>query len=279
MSEEKVVSDRQLKFSYWFLSNKNRLKRLLLVTLIVINAGLYTRVLLFVIPYISDMEYMNKWPNTMIASTIDWPAIHINIAPKEAIVVETEIIKAGPGAYDVVIWLRNPNKKWYANNIDYKVIFAGQKTEARSTYLLPGEKMIVYAQDFRSTSNDAMNEDVHFLISDTRWEQISNVADYDLPNFITADTKIQSIDDQATQARVISDITNKSTANLRSVEVIALVWSNDELIAVKSTTLNDFYVNSTRPVDIRFSENILKATEVELYVQSDNLSKSNVIAN
>ncbi len=123
--ETKQFSDRQLSFSYWWFGHKGLLRKLILVIILAINLGLYINIGVYFINYFSEGD-ISSWPSKLASKSIDWPKVHDLFSPKSVIVGETKVIPISPGIYDVMIWLENPNSKWYGHEVEYKIIFAGR---------------------------------------------------------------------------------------------------------------------------------------------------------
>lgn len=274
--ETKQFSDNQLSFSYWWFGHKKLLKRFLLLALMILNLALFINVSIYFIKYISERN-ISSWPNSMIGSAVDWPKVHDVFSPKGVLVKNSEVLAISPGVFDVMVWIENPNIKWYGQQVEYKLVFAGQKSESQTTFLLPGEEKLVFVQNFRSTDSNAINETARVIFSDIKWKYIEEANTYSLPSFEVSDIKLERLDDQTTKTRVTANIKNRSLSGFQNVKITAVVRSGDQPIAVNSASVQSFEIQDTRPIDIRFSQNIPYYTDIDLFVTADNLDRSNIL--
>ncbi|MDD5567011.1 MAG: hypothetical protein PHH01_02340, partial [Patescibacteria group bacterium] len=204
--ENKQFSDRQLSFSYWYLGHKLLLKRIFLGVFLVLNLALYLNVFIFLVPYVAGLSKSSDWASSLISQSVDWKKAKQSIRPNEIVTIKTEAIKAGPGNYTVLAWLKNPNKEWYAKELRYKIIFADQKSDELQTFILPGEEKLVYDQNFRTTDSEALTEAIKITILDTDWEMVNESSEYQLPKFVANNITIQNLTEQLTKTRVTANL-------------------------------------------------------------------------
>ncbi len=276
--ETQDITDKQLKFSYWYLTSKKFIRRGLIILLLVANVFIYFKVFYPIISYLAYLPAAKTWPQQMIDQSVNWSKARVVIAPKNVVVSESKVVPAGSGIYDVITWVKNPNEQWYARSIEYSVVFAGQKSSTATTYLLPGEERVIVTRNFHTTDPDASETEkstVQFGNAD--WQMLDNPENYLLPEFRTDNVLLEDLSDQYTKHRVTGKLTNLSLFGFRSLELVVVISQGNKPIAVSITTLQDLALHETRPIDIRFTQDLTAATKIDLFVITDNLNKSNII--
>ncbi|MDP3965059.1 MAG: hypothetical protein Q8Q20_05415 [bacterium] len=275
MSETRQITDRQLKFSYWFLSHKLLLRRIRLWSLIALNAGLYAYVLISSAFLLTGLPELRRWPEEMLAGAVDWKRVHTILQPRDLSAGQGEIVTVSPGVYDIVIDIHNTNSQWYAKSAAYTIIFAGQRSDPIVTTVLPNQTKKVYAQNFRSTDPAvAQTETARIQFSEMEWQRVDDVAGYSLPKFDVDGVKIELLSNQITNTRVTANVTNVSLTGFREAIATVIIRSNGKIAAVNSTTIQNFLLGETRPIDVRFTQSVSGGTP-EVIVTADNLDQGN----
>lgn len=276
--EGKEITDKQLKFSYWYLSYKKNLRRGLIILLLVCNAVIYFRVFYPIVSYLAFLPAAEAWPKQMIEQSVNWSKARTTIAPKNIVITESKVVPSGPGVYDVITWVKNPNEKWYARSIDYTVVFAGQKSKVANTFLLPGEERVILTKDFHTTDPTAAEKETSKIqFENPDWQMLDNPENYLLPKFQTNNIMLEDLSDQYTKHRVTGELKNLSLFGFRTLNIIVIISQGSKPVAVSTTTIQNIELHETRPIDIRFTQDLSTATNIDLFVITDNLDKSNLI--
>lgn len=272
------LSDRELKFSYWFLTYKKLFRRVTIVILLLLNGFIYFQVVLSLGQYLTYLQQAPNFAKAIIDHSVDWAKVAKQQAPKELAATQTKIVAVSPGVFDVVVWVENPNPEWYARSTTYTVIFAGQKSEPVNTFVLPGEKRLLISRGFHSSDPEAAKKETsRVLLMNTDWQRLDESKQYLLPSFNFQNTTVEDLGELYLKHRVTGTVTNVSLFGFRQIELIALVWNDQELVTLNTVTLQNVAVGESRLFDIRFTQKLSGSLRVEMFVVTDNIDQANLI--
>ena len=133
-----MFSNRQLKFSAWYVENRILLYRILVGFLIVFSTVTILYSLLRVAwILIVDVPRDNKMMEEL-ARFDNYERLHPIFAPQSLLMDENQIFVSGVGKYDAMVQIINPNTKHIAY-FDYYFSFNDTVSEKKKGFLLPQE--------------------------------------------------------------------------------------------------------------------------------------------
>src|SRR3989344_4501740 len=185
------VSDFKLKFSYWYVTHKLRLKKGLIIFLILLNIIFFAysiykavKILFF------DDVYYRQAIASLPANTIDYQYFHQKNKPKDIQMVDYQITKGTEDRSDFIVKLFNPNDKFIAENIILQLVDSDSVIAEKNVFLYPGETK--YAVFFNQKDTNLAGGQIRILEVD--WRRYLNFSEFARPrlNFVVSDVEFRS---------------------------------------------------------------------------------------
>ncbi|MBI2037976.1 MAG: hypothetical protein HYT15_03580 [Candidatus Magasanikbacteria bacterium] len=263
----KEFSSQELQWSFWYVQHKALLYKILIIILIVINAGFA----LFGIwrwgEYLLGWSDYGKLEKSLTAS-VNYTGIHPRFAAQPIQVVNTQVFAGQGNKYDIVAELVNPNSRflvWF----DYYFVVNGIKTSAKKTFLLPGESRFAAALGLEDTGGSPA-----VVLENIKYERISNhqvadVAAYQTErlNFQASDFVFsKSLDQEGTNADAIRfKLTNASPYSYVAADFYVALLQNSQMVGIVPLHLDSINSLQIKEIDIRSFVPNLSITEIAVY--------------
>jgi hypothetical protein len=195
--------------------------------------------------------------------------------------IRKAVISAGPGKYDALVKVNNPNPQFGIASFDYSFDFVDSSgsviaKEEGTSFILPAETKDILAFNVQLPDNPSTFE---FRIKSFRWQKFS---EYEEPNIAVYGREFSFISDGSGFAMLKAKIQNKSGYDFRKITTKAIVKDKNGVpVAVNQTYNNDIKVNEEREITFRWSDpfsqdidvqDIEVETEVDVF-SSDNFMK------
>ncbi|MFW0862462.1 MAG: hypothetical protein ACKKL6_02645 [Candidatus Komeilibacteria bacterium] len=148
------LTDKQLKYSYWYLLHKKEIKKIGLILFIALDTILVLWALFGLVKFLNNYSELNELTTT--PEYIDWQAYHEENQPKELIISTTKAVKTTNGKTDIGVEISNVNTEWGVRKLVYQFVLpGGQVTPEQETFLLPNESKYLLALDVNSIGTTA----------------------------------------------------------------------------------------------------------------------------
>jgi len=133
----KEFTSQDLKLGFWYVRHKALLYKILVISLISVDAifGLFS--LWQWGGYLIGLQDARQVQASLSAS-VNYLGIHPRYSAQPIQAVNTQIFSSRENKYDAVAELINPNSRFLAK-FNYYFIIGGEKTPVQKTFLLPGE--------------------------------------------------------------------------------------------------------------------------------------------
>jgi hypothetical protein len=278
MVQSDELGDRELKASYWYLTHKQLIRKLFIIGLIIINLGFLIPLGFGLVGYIKELPQSSVWANDIKTGSINWVEVHQQIKPKSLVISRTETVTRSAGAYDIIIWVKNPNPQWFAAEVDVTVLLAGNKSEPQPLFILPNEEKVVVVSNMRIPNlTNITQETARASFNVNSWQRVEDLKNYQLPIFEITDTTAQNLGDQYTQTRVVGHLSNRSLAGYGVVNLTVVLWSGQKPIGVAMASLQKVTLNEGRTFDVRFAQKYLNISNITVSASANNLFADNVL--
>ncbi len=195
--------------------------------------------------------------------------------PRPIKIISEDFIPTEGNNFDLVAKVENSNRNWGAELLDYKfnLYSNGQLIGSKqgNTYVLPDETKYIVEQKF--FSEDEITS-ISLELSNTIWQNLKDFSELQLR---VRNAGYEQIDGKL---RLTGNVENKSSYNLDTVEILGLLFDeNQNIIAAGKTTVNTFLMTETRSFVIEWPYQIEKeihSFEVKVYTdvfEDDNFMK------
>lgn len=260
------LSEKELKFGYWFTTHRVKIYQGLLIALIVFDVllGGYN---LF---HWGEYATVGFWADQRLRQEIVRPLINYSLL-KEHFSAKPMSVTANyffPGAAkaDAVAMVKNPNVDFLVE-FDFRFLVNNSPTEWRRGFLLPGEEKPIVELGIES---GALATGAVLDLQNLAWQRISNHKVKDLAgfmaerlNFKTDDVKTES-GALANQDILSFDLGNQSNFNYYQPRFLILLDSNGSLSGIEQVVFDQFLAGEKKKVELAIFNNRLVITSVSI---------------
>jgi hypothetical protein len=266
------LTDKQLKFSYWYITHKLSLRKAWKIILAVVAGLVWLYVIwqlvVFVITYQSIQQSVQAMLFTSDASL---SAIE-QIAPRQLAVSEMTVMNAGD-KYDYLVQASNPNDNWLTQ---FKYRFttpSSTENDFRNGFVLPGESK--YLMDLSKASPQANLE-----MKDLSLLKVENFAftKNKMMQFVVDNMDIAKPSKSTDPTKVSFTIKNDSAYSYWEVDLQVLLMSGGSISGINHIVLNSFKSGENRKVEIFWNNPIANADSVNIIPNLNILDSDNLMS-
>ncbi len=262
-----MFSNRQLRFSTWYVKNRFLLYRILVGVLIFISASTliysFLRIAwIFIVEAPRDEQVFKQ-----MAQFEDYDRLNRALIPQPLLLGETKAFAAGVEKYDVMVEITNQNTKHIAY-FEYYFAINGTTTSPKSGFLLPQETKLFV--NFGLSDSSGAN----LVIGNISFRRINAHLYSDPMSYILA-RNLFSVDNfefksvlhpEGANANIIKfDLTNDSPFSYYDPRFMVEFRNGGATVGVAEINLEKFASLEKRTVDLRsFAENLF-VDEIIIY--------------
>ena len=263
-------TDKQLKFSYWYVTHKLLLRKIFIISLAVVSFLLWFYVIwqlaFFGVYYQMEKYAVNNLifkdnPNFLTISSLQPIALQVS---------DLQVLPGESGLNDYLSEITNNNRNWLAT-FDYQFIDGG-KTYSQKGFALPLEKK--FLMDLSVPGNISQ-----LKLTNLKWRRVAN------PELIYNSRykfKIENEDFIAgagagNPSRLVFDLTNASPFNYWQVGVQAFLYSGGNLASVNYLVLEQFKAGEKRQVQLNWTNRLSRITNMEIIPEVNVFAEDNIM--
>lgn len=252
-SELHGLSEKEWRWSYWYLTHKDRMRKIFIISFLFLDIFLgifvvYGLIKYFFIDYKSDYYLMQALPNDLV----NYQAYRAANRPKDLSIDSILVLPVGQEKSDLTLRVYNSNEKWMISLIKYQFIVPGQETKVLSSYVLPlEEKYLTYEGVVGLTANSA----VDFRIVEMNWQKVpppasfaNNRSSFDVQNIQYIPAYKSGISSRLDINRAEFAITNLTLYGYWEVNCQVLLYHGDVLVGINNVLIAEFDAMETVPV-------------------------------
>lgn len=263
------LTEKQLKFGYWFITHKFLLKRLAAVLLILLSASLYVFSLYYAIDYFFVRGVGERQALEELAQGVDYAKLHQARSPQELKFGSPLVFGGARDRYDLVVRVENRNKNFWAS-FNYKFRGAGFESLSAPGFLLPEDDKYLMQLAVPASSRP---RSLRVEISNIRWQRISahEISDplsftRDRVNFEIKDIKYEPAvaREKVIISRAAFTVTNNTAFSFWRVDFPVLLMRGATPQAVNIVTAEQFRSGETRTLEVSWFESIPPVERVEV---------------
>lgn len=270
------LSDKQLAAASWLYERRPLFIRIAFFAL-VSAAGI-----LFILFAVNLILYTVRFPNhkqQLLEATqnlILSPDPALQFMPKDLQIQSINVIKHQGRGADFLAEINNPNQNWLAASFDYSFIADGKPLSTRSFFALPGK---IYLTGFKADSEPF--DKINLQLNNIKWQKIRSLVDKErlsLLRFNVQDIRFAPGDKKETVDSVLATVKNNSPLGFWQTDVIALVYKDEQLLAVGQGQIQELDSQEERVIEIGMG--ILKVDEVDrikVIPQANILDRENIM--
>jgi len=248
------LTTKQLKFAQWYLVNKKKLKLLLLIIVILINVIVWGIVGYQTYKYFSLKEAHEQGLRKLTAEKIDYLELREHFQP-ENLILENPILLKLPSAepkYDFAIKVKNPNKEWLIQEIEYYFSWENGQTEIQKSFILPGEEKYILAL---GQEIDEKLTKAEFVLSNIAWQRINpNNELLEIPSqFTFKDIELGyaiSEEDMIALPQISFSIKNESVNSFWQVNLLVILYQNSKIVGINIIPIKNWQGDEQRQIEL-----------------------------
>ncbi len=271
-------SSQELKWSFWYVKHKALLYKILVISLISIDA------IFLIFGLWRWGGYLLGWQDfarvqASLSASINYTGIHPRFGAQPIQAINTQFFSSRENKYDAVAELINSNNRFLAM-FDYYFIINGVKTPSQKTFLLPGEsRLVAYLgiSDFAKASmdkNDGAGIAHVIVLENIKYQRISarKITDtgswqaYRL-NFQVSDfVFLKSLAQEGTNTDAVQfNLINNSPYSYAAADFYVALLQNGQMVGILPLHLDSINSLETKNIDLRNFVSGLSVTEIALY--------------
>jgi len=271
-----------LKISYWYVTNKVLLRRILIGVLIGFGAifWLYTiwGILdIYVISYSKTKEMFNELVTNRVR-TQEWIAAH---APRQ---IQTESVRVftTDGKYDFLTQITNSSPYYWAE-IDYVFTFSGGETEERRGFILPNqEKWLAYL----GYEADSRPGNAKLNITNVSWHlvdahEVPNYEEWLLEHLNLSITDVEHTTDVVLEKDVVAKtkftVQNLSAYGYYRIGFYVIAYRGATPSAVNYVSLDQLRTGETRAVEVSWFDSLGQVSKIEVEPEVNIFDEDNYL--
>ncbi len=276
MAEYQELSEKELRFGYWFVSNKLLLKRLLIAGLFLVNMlvwgyVLFSLVMAFGVEYQKDRMIER---DLVVNQYSDTNALFELTQPRPLQTLSVTTFGATEGRLDALARVRNPNQSWGAE-FSYQFQVSDGTAMMRRGFIMPGEEKYVFDLDIEG------RQVVGVQLSNVEWTRENDFATIQgqRAQFTFTDVAyIPKIEAEAEANRAVFTVTNNSSYNYYQPRFQVLLQRGSTIVGIQELTIDRLMSGQTRTVEVRWIEQVAAVQSVQIIPDINYLSESAYIA-
>jgi hypothetical protein len=273
---EKFTED-ELKFGYWFVSNKVLLRKIGLFTLMVIDAILVLAVLYGLVNfYIISRPEVQAMNQSVTSPALDYQYLFEQSQPLPLEITFSESLRNSSDSYDFVSEITNNNTTWYAQNVTYHFESGSFVSKTKSTTIMPGQTKYIMA--LGQTGDFPLNT-ASLVVDKVTWKKQANFdALYDkmylfeVENPVFESSQQSGLSGEVPVSRVSFAVRNASAYNYGDMTVSVLLYRASSLVGVNEISVARFDSGETKDLSYAIYGSTPGASRVEVIPDVDILN-------
>jgi hypothetical protein len=267
------LSDKQLKYSYWFLLRKKKIKQIGIFVLIAIDVLLIFWAVFGLVNYLVNYSELDDLA-TESPVYIDWETYHAENQPADLQIASTRAIKVSDNKTDIGVLVRNPNVEWGIEMLRYQFVLAGgQQTPIRETFFLPNEEKYLLELNANTIGSAASLQ-----ILDMDWERVGK-NDNKILEMVISNEKFVSasnLDGQDLGGQANWRVENNSSLGYYDPGFIVVLFSGSREVAFNYMKLSSINSLSTRELTVSWGHKLPTITGIKV-IPNINLFNTDII--
>ena len=265
------LTDKELKLSYWYVTNKLFLRKLLIIALIGAGFLLWFYVIFGLIIFLVQFDKLQNDVQESLFSpaATSWSAESAN--PKPLDISQIQVFPGAEGLFDLSSQVSNGNKDWLAQ-FDFTFQSGASSTELRKGFVLPGSRKYLF--DLGNRNNGGILE-----VSNLRWRRIyqyeSLKSDHD--RFLVENEEFIPPAKAGDPSRVKFDITNQSAYGYWEMGAVVGLYSGSSLISVNYASLPSFKSGEKRTVELNWTQELPSIEGITIEPDVNFLESKNIM--
>lgn len=302
------ISDQQIEGGLWWLKNRQLIRKVITILLIVLCAILIIYFVYASSQYLVKRSSQTDYLAVLSQERIDYQEILGQNSPFDLEIVEVQVFQNKSKIWDVLAKVNNNNTKWYASSCDYYFSVDGNRLNTKKTYFLPEEERYLVEIGYELAETSLTSKPtVDLVVNNCNWEKIKdvsnipeaifNVNDFDIKQSTALDsgsiTTNQNVNTDiygfpvgntnssfsgTSLTQVVADVTNKSVYGFWNTQAVVILSQNETIVAVNQLNLEKFLSFENRLIQFNWPKYFSRGIKADVYFYTNSLSQENLIS-
>ncbi|MFH0814543.1 MAG: hypothetical protein V1902_00400 [Candidatus Falkowbacteria bacterium] len=283
LKEQEKFTEKELKWSYWFVVNKDKLKQSGIITLAIVAGILFlygALGLLFFYSY--QYKELDTLQKQIMAPKFNYAYLQEKNNPLSVEINEVTVLKTKADKFDIVVEVRNPNQGWYLASFDYYFLLGTSQTGTKTSFLLPSEDRHLAELNWTSKTNFS---DAQIVLENLKWQKQpdfenlkAKVWKFAIDNTDFVPAQQLGLAEEVAVSQVKFDVANQSAYNFSRVDFVVLLYRGSQIVGATTTSLDEFKSEEAREVKINFYYSLGSVGSVLVAPVVDILNPSSFMA-
>lgn len=265
------LSEKELKFGYWFLTHTEQLRKILIGFIIFICVVVWGLAGYGLVKYLKDLPQDKAITAGIINATVDYESFRQRNQPLGLQISEPEIIYTGKNKYDFVASVYNPNQKRGVVELAYVFRAENFATPTATATILPEQK--VYLLSLANISEWRLSQ-AKVEIVDLRWQSLVEKIDLTASLIDVADISFaaQPVGDGL---KLSFTAKNNLLKNLWEVDFQAVLIGAGGIVGANQLKVENFLAGEKKEIEMNWFERLPKVQSAEI-IPLVNIYKSDI---
>lgn len=268
------VSNVRLKTSYWYVTHKPQLRRVLIGFLIALSIGLYgfsiyRALMMLVVEGPAYRALLQSIPTYYV----DHAAFRQIQKPRPVEILAFDATTSNNERYDFIAKVLNPNENFVARKAVFQLVNGSQVVAEKTIIIYPGESR--YVAMFGQATSGASPV---LRLASVSWLRVHDFINYSSPrlnfeinNISFKPTGESGVHGQLPVSTLDFTVTNKTAYSYWNVGLYMVLIGSGTVSGANYTTLDQFKSGETRQVSMKWYEALPPVAGVEVLPEIDIL--------
>lgn len=254
------VSEDQLKFGYWVLTHKDRLKQWLKFFLIGLSSIFWLITFYNLAVYIIDLPQDKQIMEGVAFQAINFQDFAAKNRPQPLQISGVQLIYTGDNHYDFVAPIANANVNRGMIKLVYQFTAGSYVTPTATAVILPAEHN--YLLSLGNVSQTRLNNASLKIISQS-WEGVLSKLNYPQP--VVEITDLSSFNDNKFSRLAVNfKAKNLSADNFWEAGFNVVLFSDNRIVGANRITLERFLSGETREAEVNWYDPLPRISKVDV---------------
>ena len=183
------ISNQELKVGYWYVTNRGKIKNIIVTALAVITVGIWIYAGWQAVAWFNGRRAEAELLNRLSMNYVNFDKYRQNNTPEQLQVGAATIVSAGKGIYDIVAEIKNSNTRWAVLSVSYTFTIEGKSVNGTS-FLLPGENKYLVAFGIPSATEP---KQVSVVLGNPNWQRIKDLSAFPKSKLVVSEERVDSL--------------------------------------------------------------------------------------
>jgi len=267
------ISNQELKVGYWYVTNRAKIKSIVIGVLIVITVGIWIYTSWQAVIWFSGRKAEEELLNRLSTNYVNYESYRQNNAPIQLQVGSATIVPSGKDIYDVVAEIKNTNSRWAATRVPYTFTI-DEKSVTGVSFLLPSENKYLVAFGIESTTEP---KQASVILGETSWQRIRDLSIFPKPKLIISEEAVDSLSSLGADnmgTRLKFKLTNAGAYSFWRVMTTAILSLGGKPVAVAQQAVPNLKSGEERKVEFLWPRGSWSADKVIIFPEINVMDKS-----